>query len=200
MYAIRSYYVRYIAGIPGGNNLPIYHELKESRIEHVLARHEQGAAFIAHGMARSTRQPAICLATSGPGAANLVTAISDAYSDGVPIIAITGQVPRSLKGTNAFQEIDSCALFATITKGTRYITSASELSAAIDWAFKLACEGKPGPVLLDIPKDVQTETTDQWNLMPAMAPVSPAQPAISRVQELLKRIQSARRPVRNNFV
>jgi len=146
-----------IAGIPGGNNLPIYDALNDSKICHILARHEQGAAFIAQGMARSTGKPAVCLATSGPGAANLLTALADAKSDSVPIIAITGQVSTAMKGTDAFQEIDICAMAAPAVKATFYINKACDIPGRITEAFRIAASGRPGPVLIDLPKDIQME-------------------------------------------
>ena len=146
-----------VAGIPGGNILPFYDALHGSPITHILARHEQGAAFIAQGMARSTGRPGVCLATSGPGATNLLTGIADAWRDSVPIIAITGQVPRHLIGTSAFQEIDIVSMAKGCTKATFQPMTASELDAAVRQAFAIALEGRPGPVLIDIPKDVFLE-------------------------------------------
>jgi acetolactate synthase-1/2/3 large subunit len=146
-----------IAGIPGGANLPLYSALAKSKIRHILARHEQGACFISHGMARSTGKTAVCFATSGPGATNLLTAIADAKMDSVPIIAITGQVPSSLIGTDAFQEVDTYGMTIPITKHNFLIRSAEELLSTIPEAFRIASEGRPGPVLIDIPKDVQLE-------------------------------------------
>ena len=149
-----------IAGIPGGANLPLYDALQGSSIRHVLARHEQGAGFIAQGMARATGRPAVCLGTSGPGATNLLTAIADAKFDSIPLIAITGQVPRSMIGTDAFQEIDTFGLSLPITKHNFLVRSAAELLEVIPQAFRIAASGRPGPVLVDVPKDVQTESID----------------------------------------
>ena len=146
-----------ITGIPGGTNLPLYSALANSKIRHILARHEQGAGFMSHGMARSTGKTAVCFACSGPGATNLMTAIADAKMDSVPIIAITGQVPSSLIGTDAFQEVDTYGMTIPITKHNFLIRSAEELLSAIPEAFRIASEGRPGPVLIDIPKDVQLE-------------------------------------------
>ncbi len=148
--------IRTVAGIPGGAILPFYDALHspESRIEHLLARHEQGAGFIAQGMARVTGRAAVCLATSGPGATNLLTAIADARLDSIPLIAITGQVPQSLIGTDAFQEVDTYGLTLPITKHNFLIRSAAELLEIIPLAFTLAESGRPGPVAVDIPKDV----------------------------------------------
>lgn len=148
--------VRTLAGIPGGAILPIYDALSQSStIHHVLARHEQGAGFIAQGMARATGQVAVCLASSGPGATNLLTAIADAKLDSIPMVAITGQVPKSMIGTDAFQEVDTYGLSIPITKHNFLVGSAEELLEAIPRAFRLAASGRPGPVLVDIPKDAK---------------------------------------------
>ncbi len=146
-----------IAGIPGGCNLPLYDALRASRIRHVLARHEQGAGFIAQGMARVTGEPAVCFGTSGPGATNLLTAIADAKLDSIPLVAITGQVPRAMIGTDAFQEIDTYGLTVPITKHNFLVRSAAELLDVVPEAFRIAASGRPGPVAIDIPKDVQNE-------------------------------------------
>jgi acetolactate synthase-1/2/3 large subunit len=153
-----------VAGIPGGSNLPLYDALRDSSIRHVLARHEQGAGFIAQGMARSTGEAAVCLATSGPGVTNLLTAIADAHLDSVPIVAITGQVPASMIGTDAFQEVDTYGLTLPITKHNFLARSAGELIEVIPQAFETALSGRPGPVVVDVPKDVQLETVefDEW--------------------------------------
>ncbi len=150
--------IRTVAGIPGGAILPFYDALHspDSRIEHILARHEQGAGFIAQGMSRVTGRAAVCLATSGPGATNLLTAIADARLDSIPLIAITAQVPQSLIGTDAFQEVDTYGLTLPITKHNFLIRSAAELLEIIPLAFTLAESGRPGPVAIDIPKDVFT--------------------------------------------
>lgn len=145
-----------IAGIPGGANLPLYDALgKSQRIRHVLTRHEQGAGFIAQGMARVTGKPAVFFATSGPGATNTLTAIADAKLDSVPIICITGQVPLSMIGTDAFQEVDTYGLSVPITKHNYLVRSVEDLMKVIPDAFRIAASGRPGPVVIDIPKDVQ---------------------------------------------
>src|SRR5215472_11698858 len=149
-----------VAGIPGGANLPLYDALNSSRIRHVLARHEQGAGFIAQGMARVTGRPAVCFGTSGPGATNLLTAIADAKLDSIPLVAITGQVPRAMIGTDAFQEIDTYGLTIPITKHNYLVRSAAELREVIPEAFRIALSGRPGPVVVDVPKDVQSETIE----------------------------------------
>ncbi|MBE6350997.1 MAG: biosynthetic-type acetolactate synthase large subunit [Spirochaetaceae bacterium] len=143
------------AGIPGGSVLPLYDELTRSNIKHILVRHEQAAGFIAQGIARTTGLPAVCIATSGPGAMNLLTAIADARSDSIPMVAITGQVNSYLIGTDAFQEADTFGLSFPITKHSIMVKSPIELLEAIPHAFSIAASGRPGPVLIDIPRDVQ---------------------------------------------
>ena len=152
--------IKYISGIPGGFNLPIYDALYKSKIKHILARHEQGAGFIAQGISRSTNKVGVCFATSGPGATNLLTAIADAKLDSIPLVAITGQVPLSAIGTDAFQEVDAYGLTIPITKHNFLIRNINELFTVIPEAFKIAQEGRPGPVLIDIPKNIQTEVID----------------------------------------
>lgn len=147
-----------VAGIPGGAVLPLYQALGASKqIRHVLARHEQGAGFIAQGMARVSGRAAVCVATSGPGVTNLLTALADAKSDSIPLVCITGQVPRHLMGTDAFQEVKTGYLAETITKANFIARSASDLLDLIPEAFRIAEGGRPGPVLIDVPKDVQIE-------------------------------------------
>ena len=157
---LEMYGIETVAGIPGGSILPLYDELNRSSIRHVLVRHEQAAGFIAQGMARSTGKPAVCLATSGPGAMNLLTAIADARADSIPIIAITGQVNTSLIGTDAFQEADTFGLSFPITKHSILIKTPYELLEAIPKAFEIATSGRPGPVLIDVPRDVQLKECD----------------------------------------
>ncbi|MEE0879513.1 MAG: biosynthetic-type acetolactate synthase large subunit [Treponemataceae bacterium] len=156
--------IKTVAGIPGGSVLPLYDELVRSSINHVLVRHEQAAGFLAQGMARTTGLPAVCIATSGPGAMNLLTAIADARSDSIPLVAITGQVNRSLIGTDAFQEADTFGLSFPITKHSILVKSAKDLLTAIPQAFAIASSGRCGPVLVDVPRDVQLEkiTFESW--------------------------------------
>ncbi|MBO5137206.1 MAG: biosynthetic-type acetolactate synthase large subunit [Spirochaetaceae bacterium] len=144
------------AGIPGGSVLPLYDEISKSKIKHILVRHEQAAGFIAQGMARTTGLPAVCIATSGPGAMNLLTAVADARCDSIPMVAITGQVNSHLIGTDAFQEADTFGLSFPITKHSVMVKKPEELLKAIPEAFSIAASGRPGPVLIDIPRDVQT--------------------------------------------
>lgn len=152
------------AGIPGGSVLPLYDELAGSSIRHILVRHEQAAGFIAQGIARTTGLPAVCIATSGPGAMNLLTAIADARSDSVPMVAITGQVNSALIGTDAFQEADTFGLSFPITKHSIMVKTPEELLTVIPEAFSIAASGRPGPVLIDVPRDVQTTRCifEQW--------------------------------------
>lgn len=152
--------VELVAGIPGGSILPLYDQLNKSNIRHVLVRHEQAAGFIAQGMTRSTGKPAVCMATSGPGAMNLLTAIADARCDSVPIIAFTGQVNSSLIGTDAFQEADTFGLSFPITKHSVMVKNAAELLEVIPKAFQIAQSGRPGPVLIDVPRDVQLQEVE----------------------------------------
>jgi acetolactate synthase-1/2/3 large subunit len=146
-----------LAGIPGGANLPLYNALHKSKIHHVLTRHEQAAGFIAQGMARSSGNTAVCFATSGPGATNLLTAIADAKLDSIPVVAITGQVASPLIGTDAFQEIDTYGMTIPITKHNFLVRSVEELFTVIPEAFRIAASGRPGPVLIDVPKDIQSQ-------------------------------------------
>jgi acetolactate synthase I/II/III large subunit len=146
-----------LAGIPGGANLPLYNALHKSKIHHVLTRHEQAAGFIAQGMARSSGKTAVCFATSGPGATNLLTAIADAKLDSIPVVAITGQVASPLIGTDAFQEIDTYGMTIPITKHNFLVRSVEELFTVIPEAFRIAASGRPGPVLIDVPKDIQSQ-------------------------------------------
>ncbi|TVM19540.1 biosynthetic-type acetolactate synthase large subunit [Oceanidesulfovibrio indonesiensis] len=158
--ALEAHGVRTVFGIPGGSNLPLYEALgKSERVRHVLVRHEQAAGFMAQGVARLTGRPGVCIATSGPGATNLLTALADADADGVPVVAITGQVPRALLGTRAFQEADITAMSRPAVKASWTVRSADELVALLDNAFETAASPRPGPVLIDVPKDVQLEMT-----------------------------------------
>ncbi|MBR5645260.1 MAG: biosynthetic-type acetolactate synthase large subunit [Treponema sp.] len=152
--------IKMVSGIPGGSILPLYDELQRSSIRHILVRQEQAAGFIAQGIARSTGSVAVCMATSGPGAMNLLTAIADARCDSIPIIAITGQVNTSLIGTDAFQEADTFGLSFPITKHSVMVKSARELLEAVPLAFEIAENGRPGPVLIDVPRNVQLETIE----------------------------------------
>jgi len=148
--------VKHIFGYPGGAVLPIYDELKNhSSIKHILVRHEQGAGHAAEGYARSTGKPGVVLVTSGPGATNVVTALTDAYMDSVPLVCISGQVPTHLIGTDAFQECDTTGITRPCTKHNWLVKDIKDLSKTLHEAFRVATTGRPGPVLVDIPKDIQ---------------------------------------------
>src|SRR4051812_11582012 len=150
-----------VFGIPGGAILPAYDPLFDSaRIRHILVRHEQGGGHAAQGYAAATGKVGVCMATSGPGATNLVTPLADAYMDSVPMVAVTGQVPSSSIGTDAFQEADIRGITMPVTKHNFLVTSAADIPQKIAEAFHLASTGRPGPVLVDIPKDVLQATTD----------------------------------------
>jgi len=154
--ALEDQGVRHIFGYPGGAVLPIYDELKNhKKIKHILVRHEQGAGHAAEGYARSSGKPGVMLVTSGPGATNAVTALTDAYMDSVPLVCITGQVPTHLIGTDAFQECDTTGITRPCTKHNWLVKDVNKLSLIIHKAFKVATTGRPGPVLIDIPKDIQ---------------------------------------------
>ena len=152
--------VDYIFGYPGGAVLPIYDELKNHpTIKHILVRHEQGAGHAAEGYARSSGKPGVVLVTSGPGATNVVTALTDAYMDSVPLVCISGQVPTHLIGTDAFQECDTTGITRPCTKHNWLVKNINDLPKIIHEAFKVATTGRPGPVLVDIPKDIQFAKT-----------------------------------------
>ncbi len=188
--------VEIVSGIPGGALLPLYQALGAStQIRHVLARHEQGAGFIAQGMARVSGRAAVCLATSGPGVTNVLTALADAKLDSIPMVCITGQVPRHLMGTDAFQEVKTGYLAETITKANFIARSAGDLLDLIPEAFRIAEGGRPGPVLIDVPKDVQMERIDISEL-PAPGRAY-AMPTLDHalIAQAAAMIDAARRPV-----
>lgn len=185
-----------VAGIPGGTVLPLYDALSQStQIRHVLARHEQGAGFIAQGMARTQGKPAVCMACSGPGATNLVTAIADARLDSIPLICITGQVPSSMIGTDAFQEVDTYGISIPITKHNYLVRDIAELPQVISDAFRIAQSGRPGPVWIDIPKDVQTAEIE-IDVLPEPGERAPAPEFNAEsVRDAAAMINAAKRPV-----
>jgi acetolactate synthase-1/2/3 large subunit len=184
-------------GIPGGAILPAYDPLFDSKVRHILVRHEQGAGHAATGYAQATGKVGVCIATSGPGATNLVTPIADAYMDSVPIVAITGQVARKAIGTDAFQEADIQGITLPITKHNFLVQDAEELPRILAEAFHLAVTGRPGPVLVDIPKDVlQAQTTFAWPPtldLPGYRPT--LHPHGKQIREAARLIAAAKRPV-----
>ncbi|QJC29049.1 acetolactate synthase 2 catalytic subunit [Enterobacteriaceae endosymbiont of Plateumaris rustica] len=162
--ALKKQNVKIVFGHPGGAIMPLYDALYNGEIEHILCRHEQAAAIAAIGYSRSTGNIGVCIATSGPGATNLITGIADAMVDSVPIIAITGQVPSTLIGTDAFQEIDIIGMSLSCTKHSFLINSIESLNDIFDKAFSIALSNRPGPVLIDIPKDIQLSNFIPKNL------------------------------------
>ena len=187
-----------VFGIPGGAILPAYDPLFDStRVRHVLVRHEQGAGHAAEGYAQASGKVGVCMATSGPGATNLVTAIADAYMDSVPMVAITGQVGRAMIGTDAFQEADISGITLPITKHNFLVQDPAHIAQAIAEAFHIASTGRPGPVLVDLPKDVlQDRTTFSWPPrldLPGYKPV--IRPHGKQIREAARLIAEARRPV-----
>src|SRR6266545_3487880 len=141
-------------GLPGGAILPVYDPIIDSPIRHILVRHEQGAGHMASGYAQATGRPGVAMVTSGPAATNIVTPLCDAYMDSIPMVVITGQVPVAAIGTDAFQECDTVGITRSVTKHNELVTSAADIPRAVREAFYIAQSGRPGPVLLDIPKDI----------------------------------------------
>ncbi|HEV7825960.1 MAG TPA: acetolactate synthase large subunit, partial [Mycobacteriales bacterium] len=187
-----------VFGIPGGAILPAYDPLLDSTgVRHVLVRHEQGAGHAATGYAQATGRVGVCMATSGPGATNLVTPIADAYMDSVPMVAITGQVPSGAIGTDAFQEADICGITMPITKHNFLVQTAEDIPRTIAEAFHLANTGRPGPVLVDIPKDIlQAQTTFAWPPRLDLPGYKPTMhPHSKQVREAARLMVTARRPV-----
>jgi acetolactate synthase-1/2/3 large subunit len=195
--SLESLGVEVAFGIPGGAILPLYDPLYDSKVRHILVRHEQGAGHAATGYAQATGKVGVCMATSGPGATNLVTPIADAYMDSVPIVAITGQVARPSIGTDAFQEADIQGITLPITKHNFLIQTAEEIPQVIAEAFHLAATGRPGPVLVDVPKDVlMAQTMFSWPPtldLPGYRPT--LHPHGKQIREAARLIANARRPV-----
>ena len=196
--ALKDQGVKVVFGYPGGAVLPIYDEIfQQNEIEHILVRHEQGAVHAAEGYARSTGKPGVVLVTSGPGATNTVTGLTDALMDSIPIVVLTGQVPTFMIGSDAFQEADTVGITRPCTKHNWLVRETSALSGVIHEAFHVAKSGRPGPVLVDIPKDVQF-ATDEYT-PPAKVKTSHYQPQLkgdmAMITELVAAIEKAERPV-----
>jgi acetolactate synthase-1/2/3 large subunit len=197
--SLESAGVDVVFGIPGGAILPAYDPLLDtSKVRHILVRHEQGAGHAAEGYAAATGRVGVCMATSGPGATNLVTPIADAYMDSVPIVAITGQVPSAAIGTDAFQEADICGITMPITKHNFLVQHVDEIPRTIAEAFHIAATGRPGPVLVDIPKDILQAVTATFDYpatidLPGYHPTS--KPHGKQVREAARMILDAKRPV-----
>jgi acetolactate synthase-1/2/3 large subunit len=189
--------VEVMFGLPGGCILPAYDPLLDSSIRHILVRHEQGAGHMAEGYAHVTGRPGVAMVTSGPGATNLVTALCDAFMDSVPMVAITGQVPTTAIGTDAFQECDTVGITRSVTKHNELVMSPDELPRIIREAFHIATTGRPGPVLVDVPKDVLQSTMD-WYWpdsvdLPGYKPTTKGHPRM--IREAARLIMSSERPV-----
>lgn len=186
--ALRDEGIKTVFGYPGGAIMPIYDALYDGGVEHILCRHEQGAAMAAIGMARASKDVAVCLATSGPGATNLITGLADAMLDSIPLVAITGQVASNLIGTDAFQEMDVIGMSLSCTKHSYLVTDINELAPVIAEAFEVAKSGRPGPVLIDIAKDVQLAEAPVTSLPYFEAPSIPVvvPEAIEAAEVLLK--------------
>ncbi|MGB0436627.1 MAG: acetolactate synthase large subunit [Mycobacterium sp.] len=187
-----------IFGIPGGAVLPVYDPLFDSqKLRHVLVRHEQGGGHAASGYAHATGRVGVCMATSGPGATNLVTPLADAYMDSIPMVALTGQVGRALIGTDAFQEADISGITMPITKHNFLVRSGDEIARVIAEAFHIAASGRPGPVLVDIPKDIlQGQCTFSWPPKFELPGYKPnTKPHNRQIREAAKLIAQARKPV-----
>lgn len=192
--ALEAEGVDLIFGYPGGAIMPVYDALVDSGIRHILVRHEQGAALAANGYARHTGRVGVCLATSGPGATNLVTGIADAFLDSVPMVAITGQVATNLMGTDAFQEVDIFGITLPVVKHSFILRDAARIAATVREAFHIAREGRPGPVLIDLPKDIAAAVVEAPRFQsPAAVPTPPVErTAVQRARTL---IAASRRPV-----
>ena len=185
--------VELVFGYPGGAIMPVYDALYDGGLKHVLCRHEQGAAFSALGYARASGKVGVCIATSGPGATNLITGLADAYMDSVPIVAITGQVTSAVIGTDAFQEMDVLGLSLACTKHSFMVQHKDELASVLKQAFSIAKSGRPGPVLVDIPKDIQladVEAIFETSQADEIAPYDNA-----KIEDALALMKQAKQPI-----
>ena len=196
--ALRDNGVRHVFGYPGGAVLPIYDEIfQQEDVEHILVRHEQGAGHAAEGYARSTGKPGVMLVTSGPGATNAVTALQDALMDSIPLVCITGQVPTSLIGSDAFQECDTVGITRPCTKHNWLVKDVNDLARILHEAFHVATTGRPGPVVVDIPKDIQFATG--MYTPPQTAPRTSYQPKtqgdLEQIKAAVELMSKARKPV-----
>ncbi|MCB1324015.1 MAG: biosynthetic-type acetolactate synthase large subunit [Spirochaetales bacterium] len=193
---LQSHGVDLVFGYPGGAILPFYDELHQSRIRHILVRHEQGAMHMAEGYARTTGRPGVVVVTSGPGATNTVTGLCDAKMDSIPVFVITGQVATTAIGSDAFQEADIFGISIPITKYNALVRSADELAEAFEEAWSMCNSGRPGPVLIDIPKDVQIQETSVLRAESRLSPRFTKQPPVTGdVEALAKALNAAERPL-----
>jgi len=195
--------VEVMFGLPGGAILPVYDPIIDSPIRHILVRHEQGAGHMAEGYAHATGRPGVAMVTSGPGATNIVTPLADAMMDSIPIVVITGQVPSSAIGTDAFQECDIVGVTRSVTKHNELVTSAQDIPRVVHEAFHIATTGRPGPVLVDIPKDIvdpnNPNSAMEWEEWPPSIDLPGYKPTVKghprMIREAAKLIAEARRPV-----
>ncbi len=185
-----------VFGYPGGTILPLYDALHDSAIRHILTVHEQGAAHAADGYARASGRVGVCIATSGPGATNLVTGLAAAFMDSIPVVAITGQVPTSLIGRDAFQEVDITGITMPITKHNFLVKDPARLAETLRYAFRIAASGRPGPVLVDVPRDVQTAAVlFEPAGEPEKVPFAMSGAVLARIDAAAEAIARARQPV-----
>lgn len=189
--------VEVVFGLPGGAILPVYDPILDSPIRHILVRHEQGAGHMAEGYAHSTGKPGVAIVTSGPGATNIVTPLADAMMDSIPMVVITGQVPLSVIGTDAFQECDTVGITMGVTKNNWLITDAQDIPRIVKEAFHIATTGRPGPVLIDVPKDIANQTMEwYWPEtveLPGYKPTTIGHPR--QIKEAAQFISRAKKPV-----
>ena len=197
--SLEMQHVEVMFGLPGGAILPVYDPILDSSIRHILVRHEQGAGHMAQGYAQVTGRPGVAIVTSGPGATNVVTPLADAYMDSTPLVVVTGQVPTTAIGTDAFQESDITGITMGITKHNWLITDVDDIPRIVAEAFHVATTGRPGPVLIDIPKDI-AQSTMEWYWptpgdldLPGYHPVTEGDP--TRIQEAAELLLAAERPV-----
>ncbi len=191
--AFHRHHITTVFGYPGGCIMPLYDALVDDvNVEHVLCRHEQACALAADGYARASGKLGVCIATSGPGATNLITGVANAHRDSIPMLVITGQVPAGLIGTDAFQETDILGMSLGIVKHSYLVDSADQLPAILEEAIHLAQSGRPGPVWIDIPKDILLATSSPATIQ---APEAPAQPDSTDLSQLLSMLRSARKPL-----
>ena len=197
MKSLQNEGVKAIFGYPGGAVLDIYHELAKTDIQHVLVRHEQGAIHAADGFARASGKVGVCLVTSGPGATNTVTGIANAYMDSIPVVILTGQVPTHLIGNDAFQEVDIVGITRPCTKHNYLVNNAEELAKVIKEAFHIARSGRPGPVLIDLPKNIVNTKTEY--IEPPEVKVRSYKPTYNpnkkQLQRVIKLVKEAQRPI-----
>lgn len=195
--ALEAQGVEYIFGYPGGATLPIYDALAHSSIKHILSRHEQGAAHMADGYARATGRTGVCMATSGPGATNLVTGIATAFMDSSSVVAITGQVPQAMIGNDAFQEVDITGITLPVTKHNVLVQESADIAPTLDQAFYLASTGRKGPVLVDIPKNILLEEFARGEskklVLEGYNPTTKGHPG--QIKKAAKLIEQAERPI-----